>query len=155
MRLLIWLLLIFALAVGFTLAGKFDPGYAILVYPPYRFELSLILFALLLLGVILLGEILVRFATAILSLPRQAREYRSQKRRQMGQAALFEAMRADLEQRPADAETAARRAIDLDYQPQLAALLAARAAESLNNLPKRDQYRELARKHSPVPPGHN
>ncbi len=147
MRVLIWLLLIFALAVGFTLAGKFDPGYAILVYPPYRIELSLILFALLLLGVIVLGESLVRFAAAILSLPRQAHEYRSQKKLQVGQAALLDAVRADLEQRPADAETAARRAIDLDFQPQLAALLAARAAESLNNLAKRDQYRALAHKH--------
>ncbi len=147
MRLLIWILLIFTLAVGFTLAGKFDPGYAILVYPPYRIELSLILFTLLLLGVIVLGAGFLRFATTVLRLPRYAREYRQHQRRQEGETALLDALRADIQKQPKAVELAARRAIELDYQPQLAALLAARAAETLHELAKRDQYLELANKY--------
>jgi HemY protein len=147
MRFLIWILLIFALAVGITLAGKFDPGYAILVYPPYRIELSLILFTLLLLGVIVLGAGFFRFAVAILNLPRQARDYRQRQRQQAGETALLNALRADLAQQPETVEVAARRAIELDYQPQLAARLIARAAEARHNLAMRDQYLDLARKY--------
>lgn len=146
MRVLIWLLFLFALAVGFTLAGKFDPGYAILVYPPYRIELSLLLFILLLVGVIVLGESLLRFASAIMRLPRQARDYRLRQRVRAGETALLRALRADLEQRVQDVEAPARQAIELGYHAELAALLAARAAQAMQDQQKSDHYRELARK---------
>ncbi len=146
MRILIWLLFLFALAVGFTLAGKFNPGYAILVYPPWRIELSLTLFVFGLIIVLAAGELIMRFALTTLHLPRQARAFRLQRRRQAGQAALLEALRADIEQHPAACEAAAHRAIEMDYEPRLAALLAARAAEAQHDPIKRDHYLELAKK---------
>jgi len=45
MKFLFWLLAIFAAAVALALTAK-NPGYVLLVYPPYRIELSLTLFAL-------------------------------------------------------------------------------------------------------------
>lgn len=128
MKLLLWLILIFALATGFTLAGKYDPGYVILVYPPLRIELSLALFVMLLVALTLLIGALFRVSAATFKLPAQARAFRRQRRIASGQRALRDAMAADLAGDYHAAEQAARRAIDLDYEPRLAALLAARAA---------------------------
>ena len=41
MRGLMWVVAVFALAVGLSLAAHLNDGYAILVFPPYRAELSL------------------------------------------------------------------------------------------------------------------
>lgn len=132
MRVLISVFLIFALAVGFTLAGKFDPGYAVLVYPPYRIELSLTLLVVLFLALVVAGDLFARLADATLNLPKRVRAYRQQQRQQQGQAALLTAMEHYLAQRYHEAETAAQRAIDLDAAPQLAKRIAARAAEALH-----------------------
>ncbi len=43
MKFLIWLLVLFAAAVAVTLAAH-NAGYVLLVYPPYRVEMSLTLF---------------------------------------------------------------------------------------------------------------
>lgn len=144
MRILIWLLLIFALATGFTLAGKFDPGYAIFVYPPYRMELSLTLFVILLLGALFVLQWFLRIAIATLGLPAQARRFRQRRREQAGQRALHAAMLADLDQRPADAEVQARQAFELEYQPTLAARLAARAALAQGAASRHDHWMQLA-----------
>ena len=131
MRVLLWILLIFALAVGFTLAGKFDPGYAVLVYPPYRIELSLTLLVVLFLALVVLGDMFARIADVTLHLPKKVRTYRQQQRQQQGQAALLAAMEHYLAQRYREAETSAQRAIALEVSPELAASIAARAAEAL------------------------
>ena len=47
MRGLMWVLAVFALAVGLSLAARLNDGYAILALPPYRAELSLNLAILL------------------------------------------------------------------------------------------------------------
>ena len=49
MRLLLWLLLLAALATGLAVAARYNDGYALLVMPPWRIELSLnlLLFVLL------------------------------------------------------------------------------------------------------------
>lgn len=131
MRILVWILLIFALAVGFTLAGKFDPGYAVLVYPPYRIELSLTLLVVIFLGLVVLGDMFARLANATLNLPKQVHAFREQRRRQQGHAALLAAMEHYLAQRYLEAEIAAQLAIELEASPRLAARIAARAGEAL------------------------
>ena len=40
MRSLFWLLAVFAAAVALVLLGRIDAGYAMLVYPPWRVEMS-------------------------------------------------------------------------------------------------------------------
>ena len=144
MRVLIWIVLIFALAVAFTMAGKFDPGYAILVYPPYRIELSLTLLVSLLLLLIMLGNLFFRLVNAILSLPRQARTFRQKRRQQHADQTLMTAIDEYLQQRYAQAETIALRAISLKATPHLAALVAARAAEAQNAYDRRDKYLAVA-----------
>lgn len=151
MRVLIWILLIFALAVGFTLAGKFDPGYAILVYPPYRIELSLVLLIILLLLIIVLGNWLVRVAAATLSLPKRARAFRQRQRQLQGNGALMSALTDYLEHRYKPAEAAALRAHALNNSPYLAILIAAAAAEAQNAHDRRDEYLALAARHTAAP----
>ena len=41
MKGLLWVLTLFALAVGISLVADFNEGYVLLVYPPYRCPLSI------------------------------------------------------------------------------------------------------------------
>lgn len=145
MRGLVWLLLLFALAVSLSLAGRLDPGYAILVYPPWRIELSMVTLVLLCGLLLLLGGALWRLLAAMLALPAKVRTYREQQRLKSGQDALLDAIRADLAQRPADCELAARRAIELGFEPSLAAQLAARAAAAQQAPNRQAHYQRFIR----------
>ncbi len=128
MRALIWTLLIFGLAVGFTLAGKFDPGYAVLVYPPYRIELSLTLLVVIFLSMVVVGDLFARLADVTLNLPKRVQAYRLQQRQEQGQKALLEAMERYLAQQYTEAEAAAKLAISLEVNPELASKIAALAS---------------------------
>ena len=46
MKGLIWLLIVFAAAIALALIGRSETGYVLFVYPPYRVEVSLVLFVL-------------------------------------------------------------------------------------------------------------
>ena len=62
MRTLLWIVAIAALAVGLTLAARYNTGYVLLVLPPYRVEFSLnLLLVLLRRWGLPLGYALVRF----------------------------------------------------------------------------------------------
>ena len=41
---LLWLALLFAIAVVLAVVGRFDMGQVLLIYPPYRVDISLNLF---------------------------------------------------------------------------------------------------------------
>ncbi len=57
MRWVFWILSLFALAVAVALALRSSPGYALLVWPPYRVELSINLLVLLLVAGFAVGDI--------------------------------------------------------------------------------------------------
>ena len=61
MRWVFTLLALFALAVGLALALRYNDGYALLVLPPYRVELSLNLLVLILGASFVAGYVFVRF----------------------------------------------------------------------------------------------
>ena len=46
MRSLFWLLAVFAAAVALVIVGRLDAGYAVVVFPPYRIEASLLFVAI-------------------------------------------------------------------------------------------------------------
>ena len=50
MKVLLWLLTLFTLAVGISLAAHYNQGYVLLVMPPYRAEISLNLALVLVVG---------------------------------------------------------------------------------------------------------
>lgn len=140
MRALIWIVLLFALAVGFSLAGKFDTGYAVLVYPPYRIELSLTLFVIVFLLLLVVGHLFFRLASATLRLPETVRTYRAQQRIEAAREMLEGANRALWEAHYAEAEKQARALLLIEPANWRAALIAARAAHAQQAYAQRDAY---------------
>jgi HemY protein len=79
-RRLFWLLALCALAVGISLAARFNKGYLLLVLPPYRAELSLHLAIVLLALTFVLLYGLCRAAALTVSLPNRVRSFRERRR---------------------------------------------------------------------------
>lgn len=147
MKALAWLLMSFAAAVGLTLAAH-NPGYVQLVYPPWRIELSLTLFVVLLACAVLVGHLLLRLLGTVLRLPQEVRRHRSEQAGQKAHRALLEAVAAFFEGCHASAEKAAVRAMELGEDSGLASIIAARAAHEQRAFAKRDAYLMAAEKQS-------
>lgn len=81
MKLLLWVLTLFALAVGISLAAH-NQGYVLLVLPPYRAEISLNLAVVLFLGGFMVLYALVRGIALMLSLPQRVRDFRARRQRE-------------------------------------------------------------------------
>jgi len=148
MRSLFWLLGLFAAAAAIAVLAR-NPGYVLLVYPPWRVELSLTLFVLLFLLALLAGYLLLRLFSSVLSLPGQVRRFRAERAQRKGRAAMLAALTAYFEGRFAVAEKAAGRAIALGESPALNAIVAARAAHELRQFDKRDAHLESAKGRTP------
>ncbi|PIX97687.1 MAG: hypothetical protein CO126_07400 [Hydrogenophilales bacterium CG_4_9_14_3_um_filter_63_34] len=110
MRAAFWLLALFALAVALPLAARLDQGYVIVVYPPWRMELSFMLALALLAGLIALAYVTLRLGQAALRLPTDVRDWRASRRRAAADRALLDAMRAHLDGDPLGADKLARKA---------------------------------------------
>lgn len=91
MRAALWLIGLFALAVAGAWMADHNEGVVALFVYPYRIDLSLNLFALLL--VVLLAVLLLaqQAVSAMLSLPREARRWRLQQKERAAHAALLDA----------------------------------------------------------------
>jgi HemY protein len=141
-----WVLAVFALAVGLSLAARLNDGYAILVFPPYRVELSLNFAILLGIAGFALGYMVLRLVGHTLRLPLHVRAFHERRRSEKGRAAMLAGLQALFEGRYARAEKSAGEAYELGEAPALSALIAARAAGELRELERRDQW--LARSES-------
>lgn len=148
MKHLLWLLLLFAAAVALVMASH-NPGYVLLVWPPWRVELSFTLFIVLLVLGFLLGYALLRLIAAATSLPEQVRRYRLERAREKAHALLDEALAAFFEGRYAAAEKAAARAMATGDSSALHPVIAARAAHELHEYEKRDAYLEAVEHRTP------
>lgn len=140
LRALIWVVMIVAIAVGLTLLARHSTGYVLVVSPPYRIELSLNLLLLLLVAAFGVFYFVVRMIAATVGLPAQIREFRAARRRRKARATLASALREYFAGRYARAEKAAQRALDMGEQPDLSAIVAARAAHGLRAYDRRDDY---------------
>ncbi len=140
LRALIWVVMIVAIAVGLTLLARHSTGYVLVVSPPYRIELSLNLLLLLLVATFGVFYFVVRMIAATVGLPAQIREFRAARRRRKARATLASALREYFAGRYARAEKAAQRALDMGEQPDLSAIVAARAAHGLRAYDRRDDY---------------
>jgi HemY protein len=141
---LAWIIVLFAVAVGVTLFARYNTGYVLLVIPPWRIEFSLNVLLLALAVAFAAAYAVVRATSATMRLPRQVREYRLARRREQARTSLIEALREYFAGRFGRAEKAAAAAIESGEQPQLAAVLAARAAHELRAWDRRDRYLERA-----------
>ncbi|TXG88033.1 MAG: heme biosynthesis protein HemY, partial [Rhodocyclaceae bacterium] len=76
MKGLFWLLALFALAVGLSMAMRFNDAYVLIVLPPWRAEVSLNLALAVLFGGFVLLYGALRGIALTLSLPGRVRAYR-------------------------------------------------------------------------------
>jgi HemY protein len=139
MKLLLWLLLLFALAVAVALVSH-NPGYMQIVYPPYRIEMSFTLFLLLLLALFACAYAALRLALAAVRLPATVRRFRAERGQAKGRSAMMEALTAYFEGRYAAAEQAAAQAMELGEPSGINPIIAARSAHELREFGKRDAY---------------
>lgn len=147
MRALLWLLTIAALAVGLSLAARYNDGYALLVLPPWRLELSLNLLLLLLVAAFAIGYAILRLISAMVHLPASVRAFREARARTKGEAALREATQLLIEGRYGRALKRAEDAWNAGHAPGLAALLALRAAKALRDEDRQLRWQQRAVEH--------
>ncbi|MDB5797506.1 MAG: heme biosynthesis protein HemY [Paucimonas sp.] len=140
MRIFLWLLGLFAAAIGLAVLARFNAGNVVFFYPPWRVDLSLNLFVVLaaLLFMTLFG-ILRALRTAQL-LPQKVAQYRRDRADREANRALREALKALFEGRFGQAEKAASRACAVADNAGVAALVAARAAHRLGQAERRQSW---------------
>ena len=140
MRALLWLLALFALAVGVSLAFGYNEGYVLLVLPPWRIELSLNFFIVLAVGGFLLLHLLLRLIAHTVRLPQAVRAFRERKRREKAARALREAVQQLFEGRYGHALKNAAISHAAGEAPALSALVAARAAHFLRDARREEEW---------------
>ena len=144
MKSLFWLILVFAAAAALAVFGRTNEGYALLVYPPWRIEVSLLLGIIGLLLTFALLYAVTRLVHQALDLPAEVRAYRERQRRERAQGALAAALQAYLEGRFVRAEKEAERAWRGGNAPGLAALIGARATHELRETERRERWFDRA-----------
>jgi HemY protein len=149
MKGLLWVLAAFALAAGLSVALHENEGYALLVYPPWRVELSLNLLVILLVAAFVGGYFVVRVVAHTLRLPAYVRAFRIRQGDNRAREALEQALQALYEGRFGRAVKLAGRAHELGQLRALAALVAARGSQRMRNFALRDTWLARARAAEP------
>ena len=149
MRAVIWLVLLFVAAVVAATSLGSNDGLASFYWSGWRFDLSLNLFILLLLGTCFVLVTVMQAITVLTGLPQRAQAWRTARRDRSAQAALRESLAQYFGGRYSRAANAAQRALSIQADtPELtqdndftvlAHLLHAGSAHRLQNRLQRDQ----------------
>ncbi len=137
---LLWLALLFAVAVALATVGRFDAGQVLLVYPPYRVDVSLNLFVVGVVVAFLLLYAILRFVRNIVTMPRRVAAYRARARKEKANSALRDAVGNLYAGRFSRAEKAARDSLADENNKGAAGLIAANAAHRLHEYARRDEW---------------
>jgi HemY protein len=113
MRIFIRILILFALAAGLAIGGRFNTGNVVLFYPPMRMDVSLNFFLVLLALLFIAVYFIVRTIAVTVEMPKKVAEYRQSKRERESNRALREALKALFEGRFGHAEKSASKELDL------------------------------------------
>lgn len=140
MRIFLSLIILFAAAIGLAVGARFNPGNVVLFYPPYRVDLSLNFFLLLLVLLFMLTYVVLKAIRTTQQMPRRVAAYRREKREREGNKAMRDALKALFEGRFGHAEKAASRAAGSADNAGLSALIAARAAHRMGQPERRDAW---------------
>ncbi len=144
MKGLFWVLALFGLAVAVALGAHVNDGYVLLVFPPYRAEVSLNLFVLALIALIFTIYIALRALALTLGLPGRVREFRARRQREQAAQVFQDAVRLLFEGRFGQAMKKAGEAHDAGTAPGLSALIAARAAQRMREPEKQQDWMRRA-----------
>jgi HemY protein len=133
MRALFWLLVLAVVAVGLSLAARYNEGYVLLVLPPWRAEVSLNLFLVLWAGGVFVIYLLARAVSHTLALPRAVAEFRRRRQQDKAARALRDAWRLLQEGRYGHALRTAEKIPADDPAAGLLALAGWRAAHAMRD----------------------
>ena len=117
-----------AVAVTLALAGRYGSGYVVFVVPPWRAEMSIMLFVMLLTVSFAAGYQLIRVAVKTYRLPRQIRKGKIEHERAKARILLLESLQLLFSGEFRNAEARARTAMQHDETRDMAAAVAAWAA---------------------------
>jgi HemY protein len=140
MRIFIRILILFALAAGIAIGGRFNPGNVVFFYPPTRIDMSLNVFLVLLGLLFFVLYFLVRTFVVTMDMPKKVAEYRQTKRERESNKALREGLKALFEGRFGHAEKSALKAVDLPENAALSALIGARASHHMSQFERRNAW---------------
>jgi len=140
MRIFLWLLTLFATAIVLAVLARYNLGNVVFFYPPYRVDLSLNLFAVLTVVTVWILYMLMQAFDFAKKMPTRVAAYRNDKREREGNQALRDSLKALFEGRFGHAEKAAVRASGSPANSGLAALIAARAAQRMQQSERRDVW---------------
>lgn len=132
MRAAFWLLALFALAVAITLIARLDQGYVVVVFPPWRLEMSFLLTVVVLAGGFVLVSFLLHLARTALRLPEDLRAWRRHRHQAAADHALLDALRAHFAGDEKKLRKALKKARDCHAQDLLEKLQPAPAPQDKN-----------------------
>jgi HemY protein len=148
-RLAIWFVLLFAVAVVAAATFGTNDGLASFYWGAWRLDLSLNFFVLVLIGTCFLLVAVIQAVNSLIGLPQRAREWRTARRDRTGQAALRDALAQYFGGRYTRAQKSAQRALAIQAEtPELAQdneftvlghLLAAGSAHRVQDRAGRDE----------------
>ncbi|SFP63346.1 HemY protein [Nitrosomonas cryotolerans] len=145
MRLILWLLALFAAAVTVTFAAKYNTGHVLLVLSPYQVELSLNIFIMALLVAFFIFYFLLRLILGLFGFNQRHRHKKADEMMLTGLKAFFE---GDYIKAKRSASTALKLA-DAPTMKVINAVIAARSAHKLGAFKLRDEFLSLAEKGAP------
>src|SRR5579859_703017 len=140
MRAIIWILALFALAVGVVIAARYNNGLVLVVLPPWRAETSLNFAIVCALVLFLAIYVVVRTVVVTLTMSARVRAFYRRRSEARARATFNEALINYFEGRFGRAEKAAAAALKAGESPALSAILAARAAHGMRAFATRDKY---------------
>ncbi|MDP2784722.1 MAG: heme biosynthesis HemY N-terminal domain-containing protein [Sulfurimicrobium sp.] len=140
MNVLLRVLAILAMAVALTIAVKYNTGYVVLIFPPYRAEFSLSLLIVMLLAVFFLAYGLLRLGAHTLNLPAEVHAFKQERQREKARAAMRDGMAEFAAGHYAKAEKLAVSAMEQGEEAGINAIIAARCAHALGASDRRDAY---------------
>lgn len=126
-RALFWPALTLAALVAVLFAASLDRGYVVVVFPPWRVEMSFVLGLVLTFAAFILTYLVAKLLRVALRLPADVRAWREKRRRDQAEDELSRAVAALLAGQYRGALDLAELALKREPSP-LAALVAARAA---------------------------
>lgn len=142
MRVLVWFLILAAVAVGLAVAGLYNEGYALLVLPPWRIEMSFNLLAILVFTTCGIVYLLLHAVASVVRMPAAVAEFRTRRARARADAALRAAVLYWQEGRYSQAIKSAETAFLANHAPGLAALVGFRAAHALRDAERQKEWGE-------------
>ena len=145
----LWLFALALFAVAVALAGRYGSGYVVMVMPPWRVELSVMLFAIIIAVAFAASYAFLRFAGWVYRLRRVLRAKRKERQRNKSRIALYSSLKSLFSGQFRLAEQYARSAMSAneahDGTRDLAAAVAAWAAHEGGNSDAAVPYLERIR----------